>query len=187
MAEGGREQRRAWERKRKARSREGGWWQGLGCVPSSFRLPQPSGTWRWGWGRHFPTEAGEAGIWLTASTCRVFLLLLISLVLVFYFNVSHHLSVQSGASSPSHTPFSRGVFLTISPVPQSASPEAPQLTIAKRQQQQLPVQPPPPSWGPDPHRSGGRGPAVQVEAGAPRRPWLGAEEAGSPSPRASLP
>lgn len=44
VAEGGREQRRAWERKRRARSREGGWWQGLGCVPSGFRLPQPSGT-----------------------------------------------------------------------------------------------------------------------------------------------
>lgn len=46
---------------RKEGSREG-WRQVLGPGRSSFRLPQPSGTWV----GHFPTEAREARTWLTA-------------------------------------------------------------------------------------------------------------------------
>lgn len=66
---------------------------------------------------------------------------------VFYFNVGHHLPVQSGASSPSHIPFSLAYVPNQPPTPQSASPAALQPTIAKRQQQQLPVRPPPPCPG----------------------------------------
>ena len=86
--------------------------------------------------------------------------------------MTHHLSRKmdshSGASFPSHTPFSLAYVPNHPPDPRSASPAAPPSppfpSLSSNSYLSGPCRL---SCSPYPPRQGGRGLAVQVEAGAP--------------------